>query len=530
MESHICLITLDVNLKPLHIVIALWVAFAATAEAGSLRYSKSKPVVFGIDMDYPPLEYLDDGGTPRGYDIKFTEEVMRRMGLSYTYRPNSWENIADDVLNGDVDLGMMVYSPYREHLTNYSRAVFRLYYQIVYRKGERAGRFDMRSLKDKEVAYMASRPLADTLTAIGAKLFEIKDLAAAMQALSAGEYDGVICFRYQSKYIIDTYQLTNLTTNDLTLTPREYCYVSHDRQLIDSINVILQEMEDEGLVDELYGVDITSSFGAFRIPHWFWYLIFLVVFLAMVLFIIVQQRYQKKMRIEMDRAQRSEKLKNVILGNISHSLRTPLNAIIGFSEVLDAEITSMPIDNQRKLLRLINSNGNQLLYFIKELLELSEIETDSKPLKRVEIPLRYTMRTLLDECRPDVEKEVELRLEGDDITVEANDRYMSMVTKHLLSNAVMHTHKGSITLRYFMVDKGLRIEVQDTGEGLPEALRDNIFALLAEKNTFIREDVPGLGLTICKAIVDRCHGRIGVESPKEGGTVFWHWVPVKRVN
>ena len=94
----------------------------------------------------------------------------------------------------------------------------------------------------------------------------------------------------------------------------------------------------------------------------------------------------------------------------------------------------------------------------------------------------------------------------------------------------MHTHKGSITLRYFMVDKGLRIEVQDTGEGLPEALRDNIFALLAEKNTFIREDVPGLGLTICKAIVDRCHGRIGVESPKEGGTVFWHWVPVKRVN
>ena len=88
-----------------------------------------------------------------------------------------------DVLSGRVDLGLMVYSPYRKHLTNYSRAIFRLYYQILYRNDVK-GHMDLRQVSGKSVAYMASRPLKDTLTKAGAVLYEIKNLSQATKDLS----------------------------------------------------------------------------------------------------------------------------------------------------------------------------------------------------------------------------------------------------------------------------------------------------------------------------------------------------------
>jgi ABC-type amino acid transport substrate-binding protein len=138
-------------------------------------YTESHPLLLGMEMDYPPLEYIDENGTPQGLDIVFTKELMKRLDIPFTYSPNTWENISEDVLSGRVDLGMMVYSPYRKNLTNYSRAIFRLYYQILFRKDSK-GHFDVRHLAGKKVAYMASRPIKDTLTKVGAILYEVKNL------------------------------------------------------------------------------------------------------------------------------------------------------------------------------------------------------------------------------------------------------------------------------------------------------------------------------------------------------------------
>ena len=86
-------------------------SFATLAKADALGYNSDHPLVFGIDADYPPMEFVDSEGTPHGYDIMFTQELMNRLGIPFTYRPNIWENISGDVLHGRVDLGMMVFSP-----------------------------------------------------------------------------------------------------------------------------------------------------------------------------------------------------------------------------------------------------------------------------------------------------------------------------------------------------------------------------------------------------------------------------------
>ena len=74
--------------------------------------------------------------------------------------------------------------------------------------------------------------------------------------------------------------------------------------------------------------------------------------------------------------------------------------------------------------------------------------------------------------------------------------------------------------------------MKDTGSGLPEKLKENIFALLSDKNTYIQEDTPGLGLSICKAIIDKAGGHIGARDNEEDGrgTIVWFWTPVEIVD
>ena len=513
--------------------ILLLITFALQASADNYGYTKNHQLVFGIDMDYPPMEYVDGEGVPHGLDVEFTKRLMNRLNVPFTYSPNSWENIAEDVLKGRVDLAMMVYSPYRKNLTNYSRGVFRLYYQLVYRKKDKAP-YGLRDLNGKEIAFMASRPINDTLQNVGATPILIKDLNKALHELSDGKYDALICFRYQARYMIDKLGLNNITSTDLALMPREYCYVSHDKALIDAINIELDKMEEEGVIEEVYG-NIKSSFDGLRIPMWVWLLIAGVIIILLTTLIVHQRISRKRLLQEMARRKKSEELKDIFLSNLSHSLRTPLNAIIGFSDLLlEDSDDDMPVEERRSLLELINKNGIQLLHLINELLSLSDIEGKTQLFDRQVTDIDAEMSLYAQETRIQMDGRVNLDVVEPVGGLRAliDPKLLKLVTIHLLENARQHTTEGRITLSYYMKEDGLYVEVKDTGHGLPEDLKENLFALLSDKNTYVREDTPGLGLSICKAIVDKAGGKIGArENDVDGhGAIFWYWIPVKILN
>ena len=498
------------------------------AQAENLGYTKFNPLKIGLDLDYAPLEYVDDKGLPQGLDVELTQVLMKRLNIPYTYTPNTWENISGDVIHGRVGLSMMVYSPYRKDVVNYSRAVFRLYYQVVYRDDE-TDQFDMRHLNGKNIAYMASRPVTDTLTKAGAVLHVIRDLPKALKDLSDGRYDAVICFRYQAKYHIHQQKLSNLVTEDLTLTPREYCYVSKNSELIRAIDIELMKMEKEGVIDEIYG-DYISKLGSFKIPDWIWWTLGSAILLTFIILFLQQKIHSRRLHREMRRAQKSEQLKIVFLANVSHALRTPLNAIIGFSDMM----RSMPegtlsAADQQEMLNQIHGNGEQLLYFINELLELSDIQGNGIDFQSVECGLNQMMHEYVNLVRPDVKEGVTIQIDApeQELIPITDPNHLRLITMHLLSNAAKHTVQGSITVSYKMQKNGLYIEVKDTGNGLPKDLKENIFMLLSDKHTFVQEQSPGLGLSICKAVIDAAHGKIGVESAEGQGATFWFWIPCK---
>ena len=510
-------------------VILLLVA-AVNARAAWEDYTEERPVRFGTAMDYPPLEYVDPDGTPCGYDIEFTRVLMKRLHLPHICQPMPWGNVPRATIDKKVDLSMMTFSTYRQDSLYYSRAVFKLHYQIVYRNDMASKHIDMRRLDGLKVAYLSSKPVSDTLAAIGAVPQIVPNLRQAMQDLSDGEYDAVICYRYQAKFIIEKYSLTNLIFEDFTLIPREYCYASHDKELIGLINTELDEMEEEGAIYSIY-----SAAGVYldtpEIPRWVWYLLVAMIFVFLIIFIILQRRYQKQLKREMKRAQRSEQAKTVFLGNVSHILRTPLNAINGFSEILKSdEEGAIPAEERTQLATLVHDNGERLLYFINELLTLSDIEGNELKVNRSEVDLKAAMESYAEEARAHLHEGVKLEVVGPaNCRVYVDENLMHTVAKHFLDNAAQHTEKGKITLTYDYKDGHLYVEVKDTGCGVPEELRKNIFSLLMEKSTAVQNEIPGLGLTICRAIVERCNGRIGLTSPPEGGACFWHRIPVKQV-
>ena len=593
--------------------ILLLLTFAIAANADNLGYTKDKPLLFGIDQDYPPLEYVNDNGEPTGTDVDFAKILMKRLDIPVAFKPNKWAAIAGDVIQGKVDLAMMVYSPYRKDTVNYSRSVLRLYYQIVTRKGERKN-YGLRDVAGEEIALMQSRPVVDTLKKSGAKIVIVYDLTKAMKDLAAGDYDAVICYRYQAKYMIAKYKLNNLDTEDLTLTPREYCYVSHDKKLIDAINAELDKMVDEGVVEEVYG-GVASHFDGLIIPAWVWYAISALVFAIMAGIIILQywnkknlkralklardneekaktneeiarqnaeiakkneemathnadeamrnakvaeynaemahknelkareaaeaaRESEKKALEAAEAARKSEELKDIFMGNMSHSLRTPLNAIIGFSDLLmTMDDTALPPEERQNLLQLINKNGLELLHMINELLSLSDIEGKTQLFQREVTDVDYEMSQYVAEIRPQLHEGVELEVEEpvEGMRALVDKKLMKVVTMHLLDNAMQHTKEGKIKLTYYVKEGGMYVEVKDTGDGLPEKLKANIFGLLSDKNTYTHDESqenPGLGLSVCKAIIDRCNGKIGARDNTEDGrgTIFWYWTPVEILN
>lgn len=581
------------------IYILLMLVFTLTVDADNLGFSAEKPLLLGIDKDYPPLEYLDEKGNPAGVDVELAKRLMKRLNIPMEFRPNSWGAIAGDVLQGRVDLAMMVYSPYRKDTINYSKAVMRLYYQILTRKSERRN-YGLRDVGGLEIALMQSRPVVDTLRKSGAKVVITYNLSKTIQELAAGEYDAVICYRYQAKYMIDKYKLTNLEAEDLTLTPREYCYVSQNKQLIDAINSELEKMDEEGVIDEVY-VNVATHMDGMVIPRWVWYALAAAAGVLMLLIIILQMKNQRQLKRALKMAQesenrakmneeiaksneikakanevkakeaetiarqneekakvneekakaneekankaaeaarKSEELKDIFLGNMSHSLRTPLNAIIGFSDLLmSMEDDALPREERDNLLQLINKNGLDLLHMVNELLSLSDIEGQSQLFQREVTDVDYEMGQFAAEIRPQLNEGVTLVVEEpvEGMRALLDKKLLKVVTMHLLENAMQHTTEGKITLTYYVKEGGMYVEVKDTGCGLPEKYKENLFALLSDKNTYTHDENqenPGLGLSVCKAIMDRCNGKIGARDNTEDGrgTIFWYWSPAEILN
>lgn len=515
--------------------------------ATHLGYDRQNPLIFSIDADYAPLEFVDENGTPQGFDVEFTRLLMKRLGIPFTYHPNSWENVAPDIIHGNVDLGMMIYSPYRKDSTNYSRAVFRLYYQVVYPKKSDDERFDFRNLKGKRIAYMNSRPVGELLTSEGAIKHSVTNLDQAMQDLVKGKYDAVICYRYQARYLIDTHHFENLLTDDISLPPREYCYVSHNKQLIHFIDHELMKMEKEGITDDIY--TIKSTFGGIRIPLWVWYLLGGIAIFALIIINIIYSQSRKQLAkanmvleknnqelkqrneelvIAREKALESDRLKSAFIQNMTHQIRTPLNIVTGFAQVINNDYETLSKDEIKMMVGQMMKNTDVITTIINKLIDLS-IQQSRHCIERQDYvscndlcreSIRRMNFTHLDTVKVDVDTSV-----PDSLLIRTDKTILMKVFLELLQNADQFTQNGSIILGCYQPNEtSVCFSVTDTGQGIPEEYRTKIFTKFFKPNEF--SEGLGLGLTLCQTAIEQMGGNLKLDEKYTTGARFIITLPL----
>lgn len=225
-----------------------------------------------------------------------------------------------------------------------------------------------------------------------------------------------------------------------------------------------------------------------------------------------------------EKAEESDRLKSAFLANMSHEIRTPLNAIVGFSSLL-AETDEAEL--RHVYMSLVQENNELLLNLISDILDISKIEAGMIDLVmgRVDVPqlCREVIATFSHKKR---DSAVELRFDENSpqIVIDADKNRIVQVLSNFLTNALKFTTKGSITLSYSLEDENqVRFCVTDTGKGIPDEQKHEIFNRFVKLDSFVQG--AGLGLSICQSLVKRMGGTIGVESREGEGSCFWFTHP-----
>ena len=227
-----------------------------------------------------------------------------------------------------------------------------------------------------------------------------------------------------------------------------------------------------------------------------------------------------------DKAEASDRLKSAFLANMSHEIRTPLNAIVGFSSLL----TSTENAAEKELYNsLIGHNNKLLLNLINDVIDLSKIESGYLELR----PDWVNLTELLDESVAEYAHQVPSGVElltnypAHDSLVELDRLRIKQILSNFLSNALKNTTTGHVEVFYEVDHQSVRIGVKDTGRGIPQNMLEKIFERFEKLDSFAQG--AGLGLSICKLIVEKMNGRVLVDSQLGIGTTFVIELPCRSM-
>ena len=219
-----------------------------------------------------------------------------------------------------------------------------------------------------------------------------------------------------------------------------------------------------------------------------------------------------------------EGLRRELLANVSHDLRTPLTMIKGYSEVM----RDLPGENTPENAQILIDEASRLADLVNDMLDLSKLEAGAIPLKTERYNLTHDLREILKRYEKLADFAFTLEAE-EDVYVQADELKISQVVYNLINNAINYSLDDKrIALRQIKMDRHVRIEVADHGEGIPgDKLKDIWDRYYKIDKEHKRAQVgTGLGLSIVKNILDMHGGTYGVRSKEGVGSTFWFELPL----
>lgn len=246
--------------------------------------------------------------------------------------------------------------------------------------------------------------------------------------------------------------------------------------------------------------------------------------------IAVRKQIETELIEAKDAAEKANSFKSIFLADMSHEIRSPMNSILGFTELIMSG--DCKDSNIMSHIEIINSSAKRLLTIINGAIDISMIESGKMQL--------YFEQASLNEIMNNVIKLNEIQLSNKNISIitdfgfsngsdliNTDENRLIQVINNLITNAIKFSNKGSVTVGYIPQGEELKFFVTDTGAGIPAEVGNSIFERFIQVDGKISTKIggSGLGLSICKAIVEKMGGKIWYESQLNVGTTFYFTIP-----
>ncbi|MFQ3579808.1 MAG: ATP-binding protein [Bacteroidales bacterium] len=247
-----------------------------------------------------------------------------------------------------------------------------------------------------------------------------------------------------------------------------------------------------------------------------------------------RKRMEKELTLAKNRAEESDKLKLAFLANMSHEIRTPMNGIVGFAEMLATK--DFPQEKRERFAKIISNSSRQLLAIVNDILDVSKIETGQIEIVETEQSLFKILEHLKTFYTP-LAEEKKINFIIKNLLPETADNIFCDKTRllqifnNLIGNAFKFTEHGYVELECRKNKALLEFSVKDTGIGIPLNMQSKIFERFRQADIGINRKYggTGLGLTICKSLIEKMGGSIRVSSIEGMGATFTFTLPFKPV-
>ena len=230
---------------------------------------------------------------------------------------------------------------------------------------------------------------------------------------------------------------------------------------------------------------------------------------------------EKALSLAKEKAEASNRFKDIFLSNLSHEIRTPLNSIVGFSSLL-GKLNDK--DETKEYASIIKHNSDLLLKLVNDTVSVSLLQTDQVPLVWEDVEICQFCKTIVEEYEPQASSlvKMEFRASFDTYTLRTDVARLKQVFGNLLSNSLKFTEMGRVSLICEIENDAIRFIVEDTGRGIPVDMQSKIFESFEKIDVFTQG--VDLGLRRCKLVADRLGGSITLDTTYEKGTrmIFTH--------
>ncbi len=254
-------------------------------------------------------------------------------------------------------------------------------------------------------------------------------------------------------------------------------------------------------------------------------------FIAVKKDITNQKKVRKELIAAKEKSEEADKLKSAFLANMSHEIRTPLNAILGFSQLINDD--DLARKDRERFTEIIETNGKHLLSLIDYVIDISMIESNQLKVFKKDCDIQSLSKNLYKKHQTEInKKEIDFILNTpknyEKVNIITDELRLSQIISNLIDNAIKFTEKGEIEFGYKIETKNKIIfYVKDTGIGIEKGKQKIIFENFRQlDNSYSRNfGGMGVGLSICKALVDLLGGKIWVESELGKGSAFYFTLP-----